>query len=80
MPTCWHLNIAGVSILLGLVGEFLVLVVISEQLVDVRHHVLVVGIGVSADVVVAELVKFAGGLFLRLDVVVVGDAIEQVLD
>ena len=51
---------------------------ISEQLVDVRHHV--VGIGVSADVVVAELVKFAGGLFLRLDVVVVGDAIEQVLD
>jgi hypothetical protein len=78
LPTCRHLNIAGVSILLGLVGEFLVLVVISEQLVDVCHHV--VGIGVSADVVVAELVKFAGGLFLRLNVVVVGDAIEQVLD
>ncbi len=33
-------NIAGVGILLSLVVEFLVLIVISEQLVDVRHHVV----------------------------------------
>ncbi len=38
--TCRHLNIAGVSILLGLVAKFLILVVINEQLVDVHHHVV----------------------------------------
>ena len=78
LPTCRHLNIAGAGILLSLVVEFLVLVVISQQLVDVRNHVVAIGVG--ADVVVAKLVKFVGGLFLHLDIVLVNDAIEQLLD
>ena len=75
LPTCQHINTTGASILLGLVVEFLILIVISEPLVDVCHHVVTIGVG--ADVVVAELVKFVGGFFLHLNIVVVGDATEK---
>ncbi len=75
LPTCRHLNIAGVGILLDLIAKFLVLVVINKQRVDVRNHVVAIVVG--ADVDVAEPVKFVGGLLLYLDVVVVDDAVKQ---
>ena len=70
-----NLNTAGAGILLGLVVKFLVRVVINEQLVYVCHHVVAIVVG--ADVDVAELVKFVGGLLLYLEVVVVDDAVKQ---